>query len=193
MKKFLLLLFIFADLGVIAIAGVYIYSRVRGGVPAAGVLPTPMAHSHLNVSPFASIMPSTATSANTARTPAMPPAVSQPPAARPSVAQPSASPASSVAGPIEPGTRNIKFSYRNSKAKQVSIRADFTGWKAEPMHKDEQGVWAFQAALPPGEYAYCYTVDDKAIRDPFNKRTKQFGQTIVSAIVVTPAAGRAAH
>ena len=71
------------------------------------------------------------------------------------------------------------------------IRADFTGWRAEPMHK-EPGVpiWKYMAVLEPGEYAYCFSVDDKSIRDPANKRTKQVGKTRVSSIVVqalTPA------
>jgi hypothetical protein len=86
----------------------------------------------------------------------------------------------------EPGTRNIKFTYRNPKAHQVSIRADFTGWKAMPMQKDAAGMWAFATALAPGEYAYCYTVDDKTFKDPANKRTKQIGRTFVSAILVKP-------
>ena len=73
------------------------------------------------------------------------------------------------------------------------MRADFTGWKAVPMHRDNQGVWAFQAALPPGEYAYCFIVDDKAIRDPFAKRSKVIGQATVSAVVVTPAGHPAVH
>lgn len=88
--------------------------------------------------------------------------------------------------PNEAGSRNIKFSYRNPKAKQVAIRADFTGWKAVPMQKDAAGIWTHQAALTPGEYAYCFTVDDKTFKDPANKRTKQIGRTFVSAILVKP-------
>ncbi len=84
------------------------------------------------------------------------------------------------------GTRKIGFSYHNGKAKQVFIRADFTGWKAEAMNKDARGMWVYQASLTPGEYAYCYTVDDKTFRDPANKRTKQIGRTLVSSVLVTP-------
>jgi hypothetical protein len=88
----------------------------------------------------------------------------------------------------EAGMRKILFSYRNPKAKQVFIRADFTGWKADMMHKDAKAMWVYQANLLPGEYAYCFTVDDKTFRDPANKRTKQIGRTFVSAIVVKPSA-----
>ncbi len=80
--------------------------------------------------------------------------------------------------------RKILFSYPNSKARQVAIRADFTGWKAEAMNRNDKGVWTYQATLAPGEYAYCYTVDDKTFKDPANKKTKQIGRTFVSAITV---------
>jgi len=80
--------------------------------------------------------------------------------------------------------RKILFTYHNSKARQVAIRADFTGWKAEVMSRDDRGVWTYQAHLLPGEYAYCFTVDDKTFKDPANKKTKQIGRTFVSAIVV---------
>jgi hypothetical protein len=86
--------------------------------------------------------------------------------------------------PSETPARKILFSYRNPHAKHVSIRADFTGWKAEPMQKGAKGVWTYQSPLTPGEYAYCFTVDDKTFKDPANKRTKVIGRTTVSAIVV---------
>jgi len=81
-------------------------------------------------------------------------------------------------------SRKILFTYRNPHVKQVSIRADFTGWKAEPMQKAPNNSWTYQALLSPGEYAYCFTADDKTFKDPANKRTKQIGRTLVSAIVV---------
>ena len=86
--------------------------------------------------------------------------------------------------PAESGTRKILFSYRSPHAHQVSIRADFTGWKAQPMQKAANGSWTYQAQLTPGEYAYCYTADDKTFKDPANKRTKVIGRTTVSAILV---------
>ena len=48
--------------------------------------------------------------------------------------------------------------------------------------------WTYMAALEPGEYAYCFSVDNKSIVDPANKRTKQVGKTRVSSIVVQSAA-----
>jgi len=44
--------------------------------------------------------------------------------------------------------------------------------------------WTFTQQLIPGEYAYCFTVDDKIIRDPANKHTKLIAQTQVSSITI---------
>src|SRR5260221_14680988 len=57
------------------------------------------------------------------------------------------------AAPGDTSMRKILFSYRSPHARQVSIRADFTGWKAEPMKKAANGSWTYQAQLTPGEYA----------------------------------------
>jgi len=92
--------------------------------------------------------------------------------------------------PADSTTRKILFSYHNAHAKHASIRADFTGWKAEAMQKSASGEWTYLARLTPGEYAYCYTVDDKTFKDPANKRTKQIGRTMVSAILVEPFAAK---
>jgi len=121
------------------------------------------------------------------------------PAASPAAGTPAAPTGKAIgSGLVTPGaavdtsTRKILFSYRNPHAKIVSIRADFTGWKAEPMQKAANGSWTYQAQLAPGEYAYCYTADDKTFKDPFNKRTKQIGRTLVSAIVVGAAPSKPA-
>jgi len=136
-----------------------------------------------------------------------PSAAAAPPAAAPSAATPAAAapaapsaPANAAGGtaaaPVVSGgqaTQTKIFSYRNSHAKHVAIRADFTGWKAEPMQRDSAGVWTYRAVLSPGEYAYCYSVDDKPpLKDPVNKRTKVIGRAVVSAIVVEPSPSQTA-
>ena len=94
-----------------------------------------------------------------------------------------------VMTPAPSNGRKILFAYRNAKAHKVMIRADFTGWKEEAMQKDATHVWKYTAILEPGEYAYCFSVDDKKpIKDPFNKRTKKVGTTFVSSILVGPSA-----
>src|SRR4029077_8460889 len=101
----------------------------------------------------------------------------------PGAAAPATPPAAGAAQ-AAPNQHKILFAYRNAKARKVMIRADFTGWRAEPMQKDANNIWRYTALLEPGEYAYCFSVDNKSIRDPANKRTKQVGKPFVSAIVV---------
>ena len=67
------------------------------------------------------------------------------------------------------------------------FRAEFTGWTAKPMAKNPAThTWTYDAKLEPGEYGYLFTVDDRPIRDPNNKRTKSVGKTLVSSLIVKP-------
>lgn len=116
-----------------------------------------------------------------------PPAASAPslPSVSTSAVSAAGAPTQTPPEPENSTTRKIKFAYHNSRARKVAIRADFTGWKAEPMVKEANGVWTYNVALTPGEYAYCFSVDDKIpLKDPANKRTKVIGKAVVSAIVV---------
>jgi len=155
MKKFFLGVFILCDLILIAGSAFVLYTYLSKRPASSGV-----------TSPAAT---------GPASTPSPAPAAGG--------AAPSIMP---IAPPVPDATTQTKvFSYRNSHAKRVAIRADFTGWKAEPMQRDSAGVWTYKAALSPGEYAYCYSVDDKPpLKDPINKRTKLIGRAVVSAIVV---------
>jgi hypothetical protein len=90
--------------------------------------------------------------------------------------------------PANPGEHRIRFSYRNARAKTVSISADFTGWKPEAMQKQGKNHWTFVASLTPGEYGYCFFVDGRSLTDPANSRKKRIGSVLVSAVVVKPAA-----
>ena len=164
MKKFFLAIFILFDLALIGAGSYVLYGYVTHKVPlpALSMLPKSILPN--------SVVPSA---------PAAVPAASPPP------------PAKAIGGgllnpvaPAESTTRKILFTYRNSRVRQVSIRADFTGWKAQPMVKAANGNWTYLAQLTPGEYAYCFTADDKTFKDPANKRTKVIGRTTVSAIMV---------
>jgi len=176
MKKFFLSIFILVDLAIMVASGFFLYLHLTSKhltdyktLPGMSSLTALMGH------------PAAPPNRTTAPT-----GVVTPPAA-PGVA-PAASPAA-VTTPTVPGARKILFSYRNPHARKVSIRADFTGWKAEPMIPGAHGVWTYQAGLTPGEYAYVYTADDRTFSDPANKRTKRIGTTLVSAILVKPAPG----
>ena len=161
MKKFLLVVFILLDMALIGAGSFVLYGYITHKVqlPALPALSNPITAS-----------PSPAT-----RTPAPLPASS------------SKAIGAGLVNPVAPGetsTRKILFTYRNSRVRQVAIRADFTGWKAQPMVKAANGSWTYLAQLTPGEYAYCFTADDKTFKDPANKRTKVIGRTTVSAIMV---------
>ena len=158
MKKFLLMVFIAIDLFIIVGAGRVLVERLR-----PQTIPVGFSNDKF---PLRSI------STPTPRLPS------------PAVQTPVAAPAPVSLAPAASSTRKILFSYRNSKAKKVMIRADFTGWKAEPMQTDKRNTWRYTAELEPGEYAYCFSIDGKSLRDPANKRTKKVGTTVVSTVVI---------
>jgi len=104
---------------------------------------------------------------------------------KPAPAPLSAPALSSTEGHEASRNRKILFSFNNAKARLVMIRADFTGWKAEPMQKEGKQLWTYTATLTPGDYGYLFAVDGKAIRDPANKKTKKIGTNLVSLKTVT--------
>lgn len=175
MRKLALVLFILLDLAVMGGASLLLYMHFSGkNFEALGLKGKPMATEEIKP-----VTPESLVGRPGGNSLISPPAGS--------TTTPVGMSTSALPGPgVESGTRNIKFTYRNPKAKSVSIRADFTGWKASAMQRDSTGIWTYQAALTPGEYAYCFTVDDKTFKDPANKRTKQIGRTFVSAILVKP-------
>jgi hypothetical protein len=172
MKKFLLIIFIVFDAAIVCASGWFLYMKLTTNKNP--LQDTPLVQNITGAMPDATPTPTSTASTpesgaqNTSTSPSMPVT------------------AATVAG-SGPNVRKIGFTYRNSKARKVMIRADFTGWRAEPMQKDAAThTWKYMAVLDPGEYAYCFSVDDKSIRDPANKRTKQVGKTVVSSIVVQP-------
>ncbi len=168
MKKFFLVIFILLDLAVIAASAMFL--AVRLGV-AKSPVPIPE-----NL--FSKKVEATSVSAPT-------PTNEVTSGAMGSVTPPALGSADNKANAN--GSRKILFTYRNSIPKKVMIRADFTGWRAEPMEKDPATkVWKYMAVLEPGEYSYLFSVDDKPVRDPANKRTKKVGTTVVSSLVVGP-------
>jgi hypothetical protein len=177
MKKILLVIFIVLDLAVISLASMFLRARIKGEPFQVPMLPTALS----NILPknLPGIGQPAAVPSPQAAVPRTAPAV---PAAKP------AAPAAPAAPILPPNSHKILFSYKNSKPRKVMIRADFTGWKEEPMVK-EGNEWKYTAILEPGEYAYCFSIDGKKpIKDPFNKRVKKVGTTFVSSIVVPPTA-----
>ena len=79
--------------------------------------------------------------------------------------------------------RNIKFLYRNSKAKKVEIIGDFNDWIPQPLAKGDKHSWSATIAIAPGEYAYDFVVNGKPVRDPNNATTLNTGRGFTSSLL----------
>lgn len=68
--------------------------------------------------------------------------------------------------------RNIKFTYKNTSARNVYLVGDFNDWnpEADRFLKDQYGLWYIVKKLPPGKYVYQYSVNGKWGVDPSNPR-----------------------
>jgi len=87
-----------------------------------------------------------------------------------------------------PNRHNVKFSYKNDDAKNVSIVADFNNWNPEvdEMEKDEHGIWYITKFLEKGGYAYKYVVDGEWILDPLNNETRSDMNGELNSYVIVP-------
>ena len=56
----------------------------------------------------------------------------------------------------------------NKRYKDVSIKGDMTAWKMESMSY-EDGSWALDWMISPGQYGYLFVVDGVEMKDPVNK------------------------
>ena len=77
--------------------------------------------------------------------------------------------------------RNIGFTFRHSKAKNVAIIGDFNDWTPEPMKKGGDFKWTFTQAIEPGEYSYNFVVDGRPVRDPNNQKISDTGRGFASS------------
>src|SRR5258708_2116973 len=117
MRKFFLVVFILLDFAVMAGAAFVLYFRITGPNKMAAVMPQ--------------VLSSVPGMGNTLK-PLLAPVARNPAlsTAAPSLIAPSPG---GTAAPAQDNLIRKTFSYRNSRAKRVMIRAEFTGWKAEPM------------------------------------------------------------
>ena len=65
-------------------------------------------------------------------------------------------------------SKRIKFSIVAPDANQVLLSGTFNQWSesADPMKKDETGVWEKAKILHFGEYEYKFIIDGEWIIDP---------------------------
>ena len=69
-------------------------------------------------------------------------------------------------------TKEIQFSLGGVGAKKVSLVGEFNNWNpdADPMQRDENGIWTKVKLLPPGSIEYKFWVDGEWMQDPENLR-----------------------
>ena len=80
------------------------------------------------------------------------------------------------AGQASPG--KWIFSYADPAAESVYVAGSFNGWnrEANPMSKNEAGVWTATVPMPPGEMTYKFIVDGEWRTDPANPRIVEDGE-----------------
>ena len=68
--------------------------------------------------------------------------------------------------------RKITFLLEAANAGEVILMGNFNSWnpKKHPMKRDENGVWAKAAIIPPGKYEYKFLVDGLWKEDPQNNQ-----------------------
>jgi len=87
-----------------------------------------------------------------------------------------AAPQATAAPNVNTGPRNVFFTYRNSKAKNVAVIGDFTDWVPRKLDKGPNYTWKITFPLAPGDYAYNFVVDGKPRRDPNNPKVCDKGR-----------------
>lgn len=87
-----------------------------------------------------------------------------------------AAPAVAAPAPAQPAA-GVVFSYADPSAKTVFVAGEFNQWSvtANPMQKDEFGVWTATIPLKPGRYQYKFVVDGNWKEDPANPETVDDG------------------
>ena len=81
------------------------------------------------------------------------------------------------------GSRNIRFTYRNSKVKKVQIIGDFNEWIPQELERGENFTWKIDLSLEPGDYAYNYMVDGRPVRDPNNQKVTDAGRGFPNSFI----------
>ena len=78
--------------------------------------------------------------------------------------------------------RGVLFTYFAPDAKSVYLVGDFNNWNtsANPMEKDNEGLWKIVIPLSPGKYQYKFFVDGRYEADPTNPITEgPYGNSVI--------------
>ncbi len=77
----------------------------------------------------------------------------------------------------------VLFTHKDPYAGNVFLAGDFNAWSAgaNPMVKNDDGIWTATVSLPPGEHQYKFVVDGQWTADPTNPVTGgDFGNSVVT-------------
>ena len=78
-----------------------------------------------------------------------------------------------------------EFKYKAPDAKSVELMGEWNGWKAIPMTKGDDGVWAAKVSLSTGTHGYKFLVNGKDwVIDPDNSAKKTVDGNENSAIEI---------
>lgn len=82
----------------------------------------------------------------------------------------------SAAAPVQGGV-SATFTYVDPSAKTVFVAGEFNKWSAtaNPLQKDEAGIWTASIPLNPGRYQYKFVVDSTWKEDPANTESMDDG------------------
>ncbi len=76
-------------------------------------------------------------------------------------------------------TRKVRFEFLAPEARDVWLAGNFNNWdsSANPMEKDEKGIWKTTVSLRPGRYEYRFLKDGNWHNDPAcsNSVLNEFG------------------
>ncbi len=82
--------------------------------------------------------------------------------------------------------RNVRFTFKAPKAKEVFLMAEFNLWGQHKLELEStgSGIFSKTVILPQGEYKYYYNVDGKDMKDPSALQSAFFEGKEVSVRVV---------
>ena len=79
----------------------------------------------------------------------------------------------------------VEFTYNDPAAGNISVAGSFNGWdtNANPLKKDENGVWKTVINLPEGSHSYKFVVDGNWVVDSDNPNTIDDGYGSTNSVI----------
>lgn len=98
-------------------------------------------------------------------------------------------PASRAGGLSRPKRARVPFEINRPDARAVFVTGSFNNWDpaADPLQRQEDGLWTTELRLPPGTYEYRFVVDGRWMMDPMSVAAVPNSFGGMNSIVVVPA------